>query len=102
MIWALVFLAGLLFTKYYGETALRSLRSRTREDQKSLADARQALTAAQEEKAETEKEEKALKARLEKLQAIVTDLEAEIQESAIRTQKEFSLEMEKDGGEKEG
>jgi len=102
MIWAFFFLAGLLFTKYYTEAALRSLRTKTRGDQKSLADARQTLAAAREKRAAIEKEEKELKTRLDRLQAIITDMEVEIQESAVRVQKGLPLGVEMDGEEKEG
>lgn len=102
MIWAFLFLAGLLFTKYYTETTLRNLRAKTREDQKNLADARQTLAAAHQKRAEVEKEEKAFKTRLDKLQAIITDMEAEIHESVVRVQKGLPLGVEAAGEEKEG
>lgn len=102
MIWALIFLAGLLLTKYYTETSLRSLRSKTREDQKNLADARQTLSAAQGKKAEIEKEEKAFNARLDKLQAILTDMEVEIHESVVQAQKGLPFGVEADEEKKEG
>ncbi|OGG48147.1 MAG: hypothetical protein A3F84_22975 [Candidatus Handelsmanbacteria bacterium RIFCSPLOWO2_12_FULL_64_10] len=102
MIWAFFFLAGLLFTKYYTEATLRGLRAKTRGDQKTLADARQALAAAQEKRASVEKEEKTFKTRLDKLQAIITDMEVEIQESVVRVQKGLPLGVEMAEEEKEG
>lgn len=106
MIWAFLFLAGLLITKYYTETTLRSLRAKTREDQKCLNEARQALASVQEKRAEVEKEEKNLKARLDRLQATITDMEIEINESVVRIRKGLpagaELEEEKKEGEKVG
>jgi len=106
MIWAFLFLMGLLITKYYTETSLRSLRAKTREDQKCLNEARQSLVSAQEKRIAVEKEEKNLKARLDKLQATITDTEIEINESVVRlrkgTQAGAELEEEKREGEKVG
>jgi flagellar biosynthesis chaperone FliJ len=87
MFWMLLFLVGVLFTKYYTETIVRNLRVKAKEHQKALAEFRQAVTVAQEHLAEAEKEEKAIKSRLERLQTVIADIQVEINESVAHPLK---------------
>ena len=97
MIFAVLVLVGLLLTKYYSETALRKLRSKTNEEQKSLEDVRKALLDARNERAEAEKMDNSTKLRLEKIRAFVTDMEVEIQESYVQRIKEGTDETAGEG-----
>ncbi len=82
-----IFLAGLLLTKYYTETIVRGLRAKAREQQKTLADVKHALTTRQEKMMEVEKEEKAVRSRLDRLQALIADIQIEINEAIVRTRR---------------
>lgn len=87
MIWLFLLLGGVLVTKYYTETTARSLRAKAREQQKALAEARQSLAGKQERLAEVEKGEKEVKARLDRLQALIADVQIEINESVSQARK---------------
>ena len=110
MLWILAVLLGILLTKYYTETVLRRLRSKALEGQRSLAGVKQALGTAQDELIKAEGEEKSFKERLDRLRAVVVDLEVEIQESTVKARKATStqegadreeLEIAGDGSESE-
>ncbi len=94
MIWMFIFLVGLLFTKYYTETVVRNLRAKSKEQQKSLTEVKHALAARQEKLVEVEKEEKGVKARLDRLQTLVADVQIEINEAIVRTRKGAAGETE--------
>lgn len=100
MIWAFLLLAGVLLTKYYTESTARGLRAKAREEQKVLADARHSLAGRQERLAEVEKEEKEVKARLDRIQALIADVQIEINESVSQARKaeEAETDSRRDSG----
>lgn len=84
MIWIFIFMAGLLITKFYTETAVRKLRSKAREKQKVLSEVRHSLVARQGSLGEVEKMEKEVKARLDRLQTLIVDVQIEINEAVLK------------------
>ena len=97
MFWMLVLLIGVLVTKYSTENAVRKLNARSKDHQKSLSEARHTLATAQEDMAKAEKEERAIKARLERLQAVIADIQVEINESRAHPPKGVPGEAETEG-----